>query len=387
MTNLLLLSIPAAGILGYQYGYKRLNRPKNKSFFTLPADYFTGINYLIDDQPDKALDIFIKMLEVNADTFETHLALGNLFRRRGEVDKAIRIHQNLIAKPNLNKAQRVFALSELGQDYLKAGVLDRAEKLFLELISLHGAVESLHHLLNIYQQQKDWEQAITIAKKIQQDLRKNMYKEIANYYCELAEQLISKNQFSASEEYLKLALNTDSHCVRASLLLGKIAMQNHQYKIAIRFYKQIKNQDPDFISEMLLPLVACYEKLNLEKDLNRFLYKCLEEYPYLSIALVLAQHIKRWENDAAAIKFITTQMNMHPSLHDLTHLVQLFTETVQNGAQEQLITLHKLLEQLLASKPVYRCIQCGFAAKMLYWLCPQCRQWNCVKPIYGLEEI
>jgi len=385
ITNLLLLCIPAAGILGYQYGYKRLNKHINKTSFNLPADYFIGINYLIDEQPDKAVDIFIKMLEVNADTFETHLALGNLFRRRGEVDKAIRIHQNLIAKPNLTKSQRIASLSELGQDYLKAGVLDRAEKLFLELISLYGTPESFQHLLNIYQQQKDWEKAIQIAKKIQQSLRKSMHQEIAHYFCELAELLINKNQFLPAQEYLKNALSTDSHCVRAGLMLGKIAMANQQYKLAIRYYKQIKNQDPDFIVEMLIPLATCFEKLNLEKELNRFLYKCLEEYPQPSIALVLTEYIKRWQGTDEAIQFITSRILVCPSLQGLTHLTQLFQETANDSSHFQLTTLNKLLQQLLANKPIYRCTQCGFSARMLYWLCPQCRQWNCVKPIHSLE--
>lgn len=386
LTNLLLLSIPAAGILGYQYGYKKLNKHINKSSFHLPADYFVGLNFLIEEQPDKAVDIFIKMLEVNADTFETHLALGNLFRRRGEVDRAIRIHQNLIAKPNLNKSQRISALSELGQDYLRAGVLNRAEKLFLELISLHGSIGgSLKHLLSIYQQQKDWEQAILIAKKIQQESRQSMHQAIAHYYCELAEILYNKNQIEQAQRQLKLALNMDTRCVRASLWLGKLAMLNDDYKTAIKYYKQVKNQDADFIPEILVPLAKCFEELKLQGELNRILNKYLEEYPYISIVIFLSKYLNQSQDYNTATDFVIEKIKNHPSLIGLAHLIKMFGENTDEVSQKKMTTLYELLQQLLINKPLYRCVQCGFAAKMLFWLCPQCRNWSTIKPIQDLE--
>jgi len=153
MWPLLWLLLPLAALSGWLAARRR--QENSVSDPTFPSDYFKGINYLLNEQPDKAVDVFIKMLEVDTDTVETHLALGSLFRRRGEVDRAIRIHQNLIARPNLTKSQRIESLRELGQDYLRAGVLDRAENLFLELTGM-GEDECFVYLLEIYQQQREW---------------------------------------------------------------------------------------------------------------------------------------------------------------------------------------------------------------------------------------
>src|SRR5277367_1878657 len=154
---LVFVSLAAAWYLGYQARHKRIVEQKSN----LPRDYLVGLNFLLNEETDKAVDIFIKMLEVDSDTVETHLAVGKLFRRRGEVDRAIRIHQNLIARPQLERVYREQSLFELGQDYLSAGMLDRAEKIFLELLngSSHSA-QALRTLIDIYQQEKDWEKAV-----------------------------------------------------------------------------------------------------------------------------------------------------------------------------------------------------------------------------------
>ncbi len=219
MLDLLLLLLPIAAVSGWYGGYKHKSSAAQKPNF-LPRDYFIGLKYLIDEQPDKAVDIFIKMLEVNSDTVETHLALGGLFRRRGEVNRAIRIHQNLIARPQLVKGQRVQALSELAQDYMRAGVLDRAENLFLELLELDkGNEANFRYLLHIYEQQKDWEQAITIARKLH-----NMQPAIAHYYCELGDH--------------KKALLMDKNCVRATLLQGAMHINDVILKVQFVLIKK-----------------------------------------------------------------------------------------------------------------------------------------------------
>src|SRR4030067_1079248 len=161
------LSLLTTFLLGMIAGARFAQRRQAKRSLDLPSAYFKGLNFLLNEQPDKAIEVFIQVLEVNSDTVETHLALGNLFRRRGEVEGAIRVHQNLIARPTLDKDQRTHALLELGQDYLKAGLLDRAESLFLELGEIRAAREAaLRHLLHIYQQEKEWEKAGSVARKL-----------------------------------------------------------------------------------------------------------------------------------------------------------------------------------------------------------------------------
>lgn len=387
MFQLLLLLLPIAAASGWLAGFRHQKTQSNANNATsiIPADYFVGLNYLINEQPDKAVDIFIKLLEVNSDTVETHLALGNLFRKRGEVDRAIRIHQNLIARPQLAKKQRVQALSELAKDYLSAGVLDRAERLFLELIETGEEIDqSYNYLLSIYQKQKDWKQAISIAQKLK--LNSNVSNaSLAHYYCELAEQTYQQGKLEETRAYIKLALGKDKNCVRASIITGKIAIDSGDFKQAIRAYKHIQDQDPDFISEVVAPLAECHHKLELHSDFIAYLQNCLEKYPRISLVLALSEYVRKWHGDHAAIEFISEQTHRCLSLRGVEHLIDLYLNNADNETKNKLVLLRGFICKLLKNKPVYRCISCGFAGKQLYWQCPSCKRWGVVKPIHGLE--
>ena len=371
MINLLLLLLPVAAVFGWYVGYKyKSSVIKKANLFS--RDYFRGLKYLIEEQPDKAVDIFIKMLEVNSDTVETHLALGGLFRRRGEVDRAIRIHQNLIARPQLAKDQRIRALFELAQDYMRAGVLDRAENLFLELADLDKKAETnFKYLLNIYEQQKDWPKAIAIAEKLETEHGVEMVSAIAHYYCELGRP--------------KKALAVDKGCVRASLLQGALYMNDGNFKSAIRTYKMVTEQDLDYISEIIQPMTQCCEKLNNEEEFVGYLQNCLVKYPRISIILALARFLQKRHSDFTAIEFITEQMSHYPSLRGLNYLTELYINNSEGDTKKKFLLLQELIRKFLIDKPIYRCIHCGFSSKNLYWHCPSCKRWNSVKPILGLE--
>ncbi len=387
MYDLLILLLPVAGLVGWYLG--RNNSQEKiivKKPDTLSKDYLVGLNYLLNEQPDKAVDVFIKMLEVDSETVETHLALGNLFRRRGEVDRAIRIHQNLIARPHLEKPQRTQALLALGQDYMRAGVFDRAERLFQEVIE-HGeyTAQSTHYLLDIYQQEKDWEQAIAIAHKLEAASNKSMAREIAHFYCELALDARVKVSSEQAYRYLKRAMAMDKNCVRASLLNGDWEMDVGNYKAAIRAYKRVKDQDPDYLSESIAPIVICYEKLGQEAELLDYLHQCLHEYPRLTIILTLSERIQRNDGERAALAFVTEQLHQRPSVPGLKHLIDLHFNLAAPSQKEQLSGLHEITAKLAHEKPIYRCSHCGYAGTVLHWQCPSCRNWNVIKPIHGLE--
>ena len=387
LLQLSLLLLPVAATCGWYLGKK----DRNKNIIRLGAgrlrrDYFRGLNYLINEQPDKAVDVFIKLLEVDSDTVETHLALGNLFRRRGEVDRAIRVHQNLIARPQLSKQDRIQALSALGQDYLRAGVLDRAERLFLELVEIgEESQQSLRFLLNIYQQEKDWHKAIEIAKKLETTSSESMRTVIAQYYCELAEQMKDKGNVAQAQHYLKRAQATDRDCVRASLIRATLEIEFQQYKEAIRCYKRVKEQDSNYISEIVEPITQCYQKINEEAKLVTYLQDCLKDHPRISLVLAVSSYLQRLHGDKAAIEFIATQIQRQPSLRGLSHLVGLYLSNATGDTREKLSILQNLMNMLLADKPVYQCSHCGYSGKTLFWLCPSCHHWTTVKPIQGLE--
>ncbi len=247
MIEWLFFLLPIAALSGWLTArnyYKKKLKPNNK---VGPA-YFEGLNYLLNEQPDKAIDVFIRLLEVNSDTVETHLALANLFRRRGETDRALRIHQNLIARPTLTLNQRTQALTELGLDYMHAGVLDRAESIFLELQQQSTPPkEADRQLLRIYQQQKNWPQAIQVAKQLNTPSQSDIDTLIAQFYCELA--TIEKNTApSAANKYLKQALHYDPKCVRALLLEAEIAIAKNQYQSAINTLNLVAIRNADYIA-------------------------------------------------------------------------------------------------------------------------------------------
>src|SRR5436190_9437645 len=255
---LLPLLLPVAVASGWFAA--RLERVRDaRRSFDLPTAYIKGLNLLLNEQPDKAIEMFIRALEVNSETVETHLALGSLFRRRGEVERAIRIHQNLIARPTLDKEQRSQALLELGQDYLKAGLFDRAENLFLELSELRQHSEqALRQLLHIYQQEKEWEKAVAVTRKLARVSGKDMNPVIAHYYCEITEQALAKRNVVEARDYLAQALAADPNCVRASMLQGDLHIEQGETREAIRAWQHVEGQDVHYLGEVAERIARAY---------------------------------------------------------------------------------------------------------------------------------
>lgn len=381
-----LLILFAAIVSAWYLGFRTREDHLASQKFSLPRDYLLGLNFLLNEEPDKAVDVFIKMLEVDSDTVETHLAVGKLFRRRGEVDRAIRIHQNLIARPQLAKNYRDQSLFELGQDYYSAGVLDRAERIFLEVVEIKQySVSALRALLEIYQQEKAWESAIQTANKLQSETKKNTQPLVAHYYCELAEVAHNKGLHEKAYQLMQQALEADAKCVRASLLLAKSEMQNNDYKSALRNLKRIRTQNPDYLSESIDAMASCYEALNEEKKLVSYLLQLLEEYPHVPVVLILSERIRKWKGDKVAANFVADYVRRYPTLGGLHLFINLYLSSTEGRAREDLLILQGLTKKLLADKPDYQCTSCGFSGKFLYWQCPGCKQWSSVKPVYSLE--
>ncbi|OGO90980.1 MAG: lipopolysaccharide assembly protein LapB [Coxiella sp. RIFCSPHIGHO2_12_FULL_42_15] len=379
--------LPVAATCGWWVGRRKFNKEASgRISFKMRRDYFKGLNYLINEQPDKAVDVFIKLLEVDSDTVETHLALGSLFRRRGEVERAIRIHQNIIARPNLATQHRLQALSELGQDYLRAGVLDRAERLFLELVELGERNQSSYRfLLSIYQQEKDWLKAIEIAQKLQ-GLGEPMGVIIAHYHCEIAEHLLEQADTADVHVHLKKAQSYNPSCVRASLIRARIEFNDKNYKAAIQSYQKVINQDPEFLIEAVNPLIHCYRELDAEDKMSVYFQDCLIRYPHLSLVLAISSYLKRSQSDEHAIEFIAEQVQQKPSLPGLKCLVTSYLKKGHTADElNKFAVIDDLLSRLLVDAPNYRCGQCGFSSKSLFWLCPSCHKWETIKPIQSAD--
>ena len=373
----LFLLLPIAAMSGWLSARKHYKKPSNPKQSYFDPEYFKGLNYLLNEEPDKAIDVFIRLLEVNSETVETHLALANLFRRRGETERAIRIHQNLIARPTLTLLQREQALIELGLDYMSAGVLDRAELLFLELLnSTAPPSDAYEHLLNIYQQERQWQKAINIAKKLHSQDPQKKKTEIAQFYCELAEEALD-NMSQKALVLLKKASKFDSNCVRATLLRADLHIKDGHYNKALKSLNRIEQQDPHYIPEALPLLKTCYQKLDKLPAFDIWLKLVLVRHPIMtSVHLMLTQVIEIQYGLEEAQNYLQQQLKSKPSIEGLDTLLSL--GDIKNPTLIPLV--QDTTRDILQKKRTYLCHQCGFAGKTMHWHCPSCQQWSTIRP-------
>ena len=383
---LICLLLPLAFYSGWWIARKNEYRKSPEAVTAMNPDYFKGLNYVLNEQPDKAIEVFIKMLEVDSETIETHLALGNLFRRRGEVDRAIRIHQNLIARPNLDKDQRSLALLELGMDYMRSGLLDRAEGLFKQLMNMNAHVTmASRQLLSIYQQEKDWVNAIVYARRLEAISADGFDPVIAQYYCELTSEYLSNGDVKAARENLRKALNRDPRCVRASILEAEMLQTQSKYKSALKAYKRVEKQDVEYISEVIEPMLSCYRNLGQMHEAKEYLSDILRKYGGISCLLSLTELIIEEQGEEEGLKFISMQLSKRPTVKGVDKLLEYVMAKADGEIRDNLCTIKELTAKLLVNRSFYRCHQCGFDAKLLHWHCPSCKNWGSIKPIYGVE--
>lgn len=372
MIDLLWLLLPVAAASGWLAARREELQEQTSS----SQGNFKGLNYRLNEEPDQAIDVFVK--QVDGDMIESLMGLGIFFRRRGEVNQAIRIHQNLINKSTLEPQQRNNGLFELAHDYRSAGLLDRAEDLFQQLsASDTHKMLALRQLLELYQQEHDWEKAIRTAQQMTKVDKQPRHTEIAQYYCEQAEQY----QGEAAQQAIQQALKADPNCVRASLLEGQLAMERQELNPAIVAFQRVEQQDTNYLSEVIAPLQTCYQQLGQADKFTQYLHQVLERYGNITPMLMLAKIIKQQQGELQAFDFIVKQLQQHPSVHGLDYLLDLAISNVDNITSEHLLLLRNLATQLLQNRPAYQCNYCGLTTKKLQWQCPSCQQWKTQMPL------
>ncbi len=346
------------------------------------VNYLRGLNFILEDQPDKAIDEFIKALKVDTETIETHIALGSLFRRRGEVDRAIRIHQNLIARPQLNKPQRVQAIYELAKDYLSAGVLDRAERLFLEVIDSGLLLkESLQQLLDIYQREQAWDKAIKVACRLNHLTADGVADIIAHYYCEMAANATAASKRDEARALLRKALATDRQCIRALIMLADEEFDQQRYRSALSYYRKVIVMNSRYVTQLLPRLEVCFTELRQADKFIQLLQSLLQEQTNVNVELALANQLYQREGIARAIDFITGVLQAKPSMQSLSRLIEL--QAQESSSEKFKAILHQVnqtLSKVATREATFQCQSCGFNGNKMHWLCPGCRQWGKLQP-------
>ena len=342
----------------------------------LPRSYFKGLNFLLMEQPDKAIEAFIEVVKVDPETVELHFALGSLFRRRGEYDRAIRMHQHLLDRADLGAEQKTVALSELGQDYLKAGILDRAEEVFQKLEKSPQAGAARRHLLEIYEQEKDWSRAIAMTQQVETDPRA-----LAQYQCELAASEAGQSRPDAARQHLEAALDANRKCVRASLQMGDLDKDEKNLDKAIEHWMRVESQDPAYIALVARRLLDAHREQGRAEEGLRLLDGYLERYPSLDLLDIVFQQTLEAKGPEEAYRLVRDELRRNPTLLGLDRLleVQIIGATSPERRRD-LELMRNLVHSHTQRLARYRCEGCGFKARQFHWRCPACGGWETYPP-------
>ena len=347
---------------------------------SLPKGYFKGLNFLLNEQPDKAIDAFIEIVRLDPETADLHFALGNLFRRRGETERAIRMHQNLLLRPDLPPEQRMQAQYELGQDFLKAGLLDRAEEVFQELTETAYSIQARRALLEIFQREKEWVQAIDAAKALQNSGTGNRNKQIAQFYCELAEDELVNTHPEKALPLLETALSTDRMSVRATILTGDALVALGKPEEALATWRRVEKQSISHTVLVAQRLMEGFQSVGRPQEGISLLKSYLSETASIDLLEVLFKAVLKQEGVEAANILVHDELRRTPTLLGLDKLLEAQLLVVPPEIREDLSFVRNLVQRYASRLSRYQCSHCGFEARQFYWQCPGCHQWETYPP-------
>lgn len=360
----------------------RFQQKDKRQQSTLSSEYFKGLNYLLNDEQGKALDIFVKLVESNWDTIDTHFALGKIYRKNGEMDKAIKIHQGLIGRPSLPEKYRSKILLELGFDYLEAGWFDRAEGLFKEvLIEDKTSQVARHNLVLIYQREKDWYKAIDIATDLFADDAVLIGPMIAQYYCELAVTAQQKGDVGQLRHNANKALGFDKNCVRASIFLAEQSERESDDKAAIASYESIETQDVESMTLVLNSMLVCHTRLVSLESFYHYLVGLGQRHETLFLQTVMAEVLEKIKSKTDSVNYLADKLKQQPSLEGMQKLLSYHSTEID--VQHIYDNLNVAISSMQHERMQHSCRHCGFKTNTHYWLCPSCNHWGQIKPSIG----
>src|SRR3989338_2891854 len=342
----------------------------------LPQSYFQGLNFLLNEQQDKAIEAFIEVVKVDPQTIELHFALGSLFRRRGEVDRALRMHHNLVDRADLDNDKRQQAIFELAQDYLKAGILDRAESLFRELKNPPYAKPSLEFLLELFQKERDWLKAIDAAQRLAALSGQPYNKLAAFFYCELANEEIANGDYAGARGHLQQALTVYPNAVRVTMMLGDMAVSEGKFEEAVVIWKNIEAQDAQYLPLVAERLLNAYRSQDREAEGVALLREYLSKYHSLDLMNVVFDGVLKNEGPAAAYQLVRDELQRNPTLLGLDKFLEARLLEVQMDRRADVELVKDLVHKRTRNLAMYHCAHCGFKARQFYWHCPACQAWD-----------
>ena len=352
----------------------------------LNIDYLKGLNFLLNEQTDQAVDHFLKMVRVDDTTIETHFALGNLFRKRGEVYRAIKIHQNIIARPDITEEQRNQAFYSLAKDYLHAGLFDRAEVLFIRLNDKSEFTsESLKNLISIYEQEKEWSKAIEIAKKLNKlYYDDSLDMQISHYHCESAEEAIDEKNYDKAITRLNSVNSRNNKTLRIELIFAKLnAIQGYEKK-AVDIYFNILKQNNYFVAEALPLVFNIFKNQNDLQEFDKKLNSVINQKPKISNLIAYTALASNIEYSKSIDNCIEDYIRSDEALSEFINVNNIFQSELDIKDNSIKKIKHGLMV-LANNNPRYQCNECGFSSQKLLWQCPSCKAWETQRPFLSVK--
>jgi len=386
-TDLLWVFLFAALSIGWMLGYHSKSIKKRPpSDYQEPPDIKHRLQLLFDSYADDSIDGFVQSLEVRPETLGIHISIGKHFRARGEVEKAILIHQNLMAHPELSSKASEAIVFELAKDYQVAGLLDRAESLLKQLSgSKQFALKSQKRLLDIYEHEKDWALAVEHGLK-SSELKKNSgtAMRVAQYCCEMADEHLKENSIRDAVEKFEQAMAIDRSCIRAMLGSARLKVVNKEYELALNLLRKVPEVSPENTLLILPELLACTIETNSFDQHQKYLHYLLDETGQVPILLAIVESMLIQGDSERAIKFLLQRVKRSPSISSLDFAMNRL-EMSQSDKADVLELIPGMLKKVRNDQVNYRCVQCGFSVTRLHWKCPSCKGWQSIKPVIEYE--
>ena len=349
---------------------------------TVPTDFYAGVDALVDKNTDVAVRAFGDVLAKQEDTqeaYELAVSMGKLYRNRGENDKAIALHQKLLDSPDLLGEKRQRVLYELGQDFQNAGLVDRAEHIFQGLKEGTAGTLAREVLLNIYQQDRDWQKAIEVAQELSHDAQTYQF-EIAQFYCELAQTALFRSQFAEAQSNINHALNYNRKCTRANMLRGDVAMAEQRYQDAIDAYAAIEQQNHAYLSMVGEKLFDAYQALDQAEQGLNVLIGYIRTFPQLDLIDVIYEKALVLRGEEAAAALTADLVRIQPDLRGAYRLLGMQLSTLDPTWRADADMMRGIVGRYARKALMYRCRHCHFKSQVFFWHCPACNKWETFTP-------
>ncbi|QMT30622.1 lipopolysaccharide assembly protein LapB [Alysiella filiformis] len=346
---------------------------------TVPTGFYASLDALVDKNTGKAARHLAEVIDQQQGSYDLNLTLGKLYRQRGENDKAIAMHKTLLQSPDTVGEKRERVLYELGLNYQSAGLIDRAEQIFLEIQNGNMAKQANEVLLNIYQQDRDWEKAITTAQLLAHDEQTYQF-EIAQFYCEMAQAALFRNDLVQAREHVQAALNANKKCTRANMILGDIEQKHANYGAAIAAYTAIESQNHAYLSMVGERIFDAYQAQNKARAGLDVLIGYAKTFPALDLLNVIYEKSLLLDGEAKANQLAIELIRAKPDLNGMYRLLGLQMSDLNPQWKADADMMRGVMGRQLQKAVMYRCRNCHFKSQVYFWHCPACNKWETFTP-------